>query len=167
MDTRLAIASKRDVKTYDGARAVPDDVVERIVDAGRLSGSSKNAQPWTFVIVQDPDRKAALAETVYAPDNVRSAGLVIAVLGKRDYDVGRASQNMFIAAWNDGVGSSPTGVPDPAAAARALGLDEGEGVAIVLTFGYPARTRDPESRSADEWSARANRKPLADVVRRI
>jgi hypothetical protein len=37
----------------------------------------------------------------------------------------------------------------------------------VLTFGYPARGRDPESRSAEEWSARANRRPLADVVRRI
>ena len=167
MDTRLTIASKRDVKTYDGTRAVPADLVERILDAGRLSGSSKNTQRWTFVVVEDPERKAALAKEVYAPENVEGAGLVVAVLGKRDYDVGRASQNMFLAAWNEGVGSSPTGVPDPAAAARALGLADGEEVAIVLTFGYPARGRDPKSRSADEWSARANRKPLADVVRRI
>jgi nitroreductase len=167
VDTRLAIASKRDVKTYDGERAVPPDVVERILDAGRLSGSSKNSQRWTFVVVEDAERKAALAKAVYAPENVEGAALVVAVLGKRDYDVGRASQNMFLVAWNDGVGSSPTGVPDPAAAARALGLGDEEEVAIVLTFGFPRRGRDPESRSADEWSARANRKPLADVVRRI
>ena len=167
MDTRLAIASKRDIKTYDGTPALAADLVERILDAGRLSGSSKNAQRWTFVVVEDPARKAALAKTVYAPENVEGAALVVAVLGKRDYDVGRASQNMFLAAWNEGVGSSPTGVPDPAGAARALGLESDEEVGIVLTFGYPARGRDPESRSAEEWSARANRKPLADVVRRI
>ena len=38
---------------------------------------------------------------------------------------------------------------------------------IVLTFGVPQRLRDPESRAAVEWSARANRRPLDDVVRRL
>jgi hypothetical protein len=37
---------------------------------------------------------------------------------------------------------------------------------IVLSFGYPAKPRDPASRPAEEWSRRANRKPLEDVVRR-
>ena len=44
--------------------------------------------------------------------------------------------------------------------------DAGERVAIVLSFGYPAKPRDPESRSAAEWSARANRRPLQETVRR-
>jgi hypothetical protein len=52
-----------------------------------------------------------------------------------------------------------------AAAAAALDLPEGEQPVIVLSFGLPARDRDPESRTASEWSARANRKQLADVVR--
>ena len=48
----LAIASKRDVKTY-ADRPLADDSISRILDAGRLSGSAKNRQPWQFVVVED------------------------------------------------------------------------------------------------------------------
>jgi hypothetical protein len=37
----------------------------------------------------------------------------------------------------------------------------------VLSFGYPARPRDPEARPAEEWSARIKRKPLDELVRRV
>ena len=168
MDAYLAIASKRDERRY-APRAVPDEVVERILDAGRLTGSAVNRQPWQFVVVQDRSRVARLAEAVYAPPNVLGAALVVAVVirGAAAFDAGRACQNMMLAAWNDGVASCPNGLEDAEAARTALGLGEGEEVAIVLSFGYPARPRDPESRSAEEWSARANRKPLEEVVRRL
>ena len=61
MDAYLAIASRRDEDRYADA-PVPDDVVERILDAGRLSGSGKNRQPWTFVVVSDRARLERLAE---------------------------------------------------------------------------------------------------------
>ena len=67
---------------------------------------------------------------------------------------------MMLAAWNDGVGSCPNGVRDADAAERIVGAP----VAIVLTFGYPAKPRNPEARSAEEWSARAKRKPFDEVV---
>jgi hypothetical protein len=69
---------------------------------------------------------------------------------------------MMLAAWNDGVVSCPNGVRDPEVAARIAGGEAG----AVLSFGYPATPRDPESRPAGEWSARAKRKPLGEVVRR-
>jgi hypothetical protein len=69
--------------------------------------------------------------------------------------------------WNEGVAACPNGVRDREEAARLLGLGEGEEIAIVLSFGWPAKPRDPESRSAEEWSARANRKPLDELVRRL
>jgi nitroreductase len=166
VDTWLAVASRRDIKRYSDA-PIPPEVVTRILDAGRLAGSGKNRQPWTFVIVEDPALKDRLAETVYAPGNVSGAALVLAVLGKASLDVGRSIQNMLLVAWNDGVASSPSGMPDPARAAEVLGLGEDESVAIVLTFGYPERPRDPERRSPEEWSARANRKPLEEAVRRL
>ena len=122
-----------------------------------------NRQPWTFVVVSSPDAVEQLAETVYAPANVRGAALVVAIVGKRSFDTGRAAQNMMLAAWNDGLLSCPGGIQDAEAAAAVVG---GE-VAIVLTFGYPARLRRPERRSADEWSRRANRKPLGELVRRV
>lgn len=166
METWLAVASKRDIKRYSD-EPIPPEVVTRILDAGRLSGSAKNRQPWTFVIVEDAALKDRLAGTVYAPGNVRGATLVVAVLGKASLDVGRAAQNMLLVAWNDGVASSPNGMPDPARTADVLGLGEDESVAIVLTFGYPERPRDPKRRSPEEWSARANRKPLDEIVRRL
>ena len=160
MDAYLAIASRREVREY-ADRPLPEDVAHRILDAGRLSGSSQNTQRWEFVIVSD---REAIAECVYAPGNVRGAALVVAVAGSaRPFDVGRAAQNMLLAAWNEGVGSVPNGIRD---AERAEGI-VGAPVSIVLTFGYPAKSRDPSLRSAEEWSTGANRKPFDEVVRRV
>ncbi|MBV8257111.1 MAG: nitroreductase family protein [Actinobacteria bacterium] len=162
MDAFLAIASKREVREY-AATAIPDEVERRILDAGRLSGSSRNTQRWEFAVVSGGAQER-LAETVYAPANVRDAALVVAIVGEAgSFDVGRCAQNMMLAAWNEGVGSCPNGIRDAEAAAAVCG---GE-VKVILSFGYPARPRDPDSRPAREWSERANRKPLDALVRRV
>jgi nitroreductase len=162
VDPYLAIASKRDERDY-AETPVPADVRQRILDAGRLTGSSKNRQRWEFVVVSGEARDR-LAEAVYAPENVRTATLVVAVVGEASgFDAGRCVQNMMLAAWGDGVVSCPNGVRDADAAEEICG---GE-VRAILSFGYPARPRDPDSRSAEEWSARANRKPLSELVREV
>jgi nitroreductase len=162
VDPYLAIASKRDERAYADT-PVPGDVRERILDAGRLSGSSQNRQRWEFVLVSGAARER-LAEVVYAPDNLRGAALVVAIVGEASgIDVGRCAQNMMLAAWGDGVASCPNGVREPDAAAEICG---GE-VRMILSFGYPARPRDVDSRCAAEWSARANRKPLSELVREV
>jgi len=157
VETFLAIASKRDERRYaDGP--VSDEHVARILDAGRLSGSSRNTQHWTFVVVSDT---AALAEAVWAPENVQTAGLVVAIVGEAGmFDVGRCAQNMMLAAWELGVVSCPNGIRDPEKAAEIAG---GE-VKMILSFGYPQRELNVAGRSAEEWSARAKRKPLDDLV---
>jgi nitroreductase len=169
VETRLAILSRRETREY-ADRELPDDVVERILDAGRLAGSASNRQPWVFVQVEDPEVRAALAEQVYAPGNIEGAKLVVAIAasgkGPLAFDCGRAAQNMLLAAWNEGVGSCPNGMPDPEAVGRLLGLADDERAYIVLTFGYPARPRDPASKTPEEWSNRANRRPIAQVLRR-
>src|SRR5437763_15024452 len=160
MDPYLAIASKLAERAY-AYTPVPEEVRERILDAGRLAGSSKNRQRWEFVLVSGGARER-LAEAVYAPDNVRGAALVVAIVGEAGaIDVGRCAQNMMLAAWGDGVASCPNGVRDPDAAEEICG---GE-VRTILSFGYPARPRDVERRSAAERSARANRQPLSALVR--
>ncbi len=165
MDTFLAIASRREVRDYD-QRPLPPEVEERILDAGRLAGNSKNRQPWRFLVVP----RDLLAEHVYNPENLRGAALVVAIVvegkGPISFDAGRAAQNMLLAAWNEGVGGSPNGIRDAEGAERALGLHEGAKIAIVLSFGYPRKPRDPETRSAAEWSARAKRRPLDELVER-
>jgi nitroreductase len=127
-----------------------------------LSGSSRNSQRWEFVVVETAQQQ--LAETVWEPGNVLRAKLVVAICGNpQDRDVGRCAQNMMLCAWGDGVTSCPNGIRDAEAAAEICGAE----VELVLTFGYPARPRNPESRPAEEWSARANRKSLDELVRRV
>jgi len=170
MDVRLAIASRREVREYT-TEPLAAAVVERILDAGRLAGSARNRQPWSFVVLESRDRVERLARCVFAPDNVLGAELVAAIVvrgtGPVSFDAGRAAQNMLLQAWADGVGACPNGIADADGARAALDLAEDEHLAIVLGFGYPAHPRDPSSRTADEWSARANRRSVEDVVRRL
>jgi nitroreductase len=161
METRLTIASKRDVRDY-AETPIPPDVEHGILDAGRVSGSSRNTQRWEFVVVES--KRQELSACVHAPENVATAQLVVAIVGDATgFDVGRASQNMMLAAWDAGVGSCPNGIKDPDGAARICG---GE-VKMVLSFGYPAKQRDVGAHTADEWSARAKRAPFDELVRRV
>ncbi len=168
METFLAIASRRDERRYRPEPLSPASI-ERLLDAGRLSGSSRNSQPWTFVVPESRTHVERLAHAVYVPGNLTSAGLVVAIVvrgkGPVLFDAGRAAQSMLLAAWADGVASCPNGIADQALACEVLGCAADETPVIVLSFGLPERARDPESHDAAEWSARANRRPLADVVR--
>jgi nitroreductase len=125
MDTFLSVASKREVREYAG-RPVPADAEQRILEAGRISGSSRNTQPWRFLVVESPSLRERLAEAVYRPANVRSAALVVVIAlhgrGPTGFDAGRAAQNMMLTAWNDHIGSCPNGMPEPEAVAALIDL---------------------------------------------
>jgi nitroreductase len=100
------------------------------------------------------------------PGTVLGAKLVVALVvqGSPGFDAGRAAQNMMLAAWNEGVISCPNGMPDRDRSKDVLGLGEDEQVLTVLAFGYPARPRDADGRSPQEWIGRANRRPFEEVV---
>ena len=167
MDAYLAIVSKREVRAY-ADRPLPDDAVRRLLEAGRLAGSSRNRQARRFVALRDRALIERAAQAVYSPDNLLGAALAVAIVirgkGPTGFDAGRAAQNMMLAAWNDGIGSCPNGIADPAALAAVLGHSDEEQVATVLGFGYPARPIDPESRTPEEWIERARRLPFDEVV---
>jgi nitroreductase len=170
MDVHLAVASKRDSRRYSGG-PVADDVQRRILDAGRLAGSARNRQPCRFVVAEG-EALPAVADTVYAPGNVLSAGLVVVLVvtpggGLVDFDAGRTAQNMMLAGWSEGITSCPNGIADHATLGRVLGIEAPERPVIVLSFGPPTRPRDPARRDAGEWSARAARLPLEALVRRV
>lgn len=171
VDAFLAVASKREVREYD-PRPLEPGVERRILEAGRVAGSSKNRQARRFVVIRDEGVREEVASCVYAGDHVRGAALVVAVViggkGPTAFDAGRAAQNMMLAASNDGVGSCPNGIADAGRLREAIGHGEDESVATVLTFGYPARARrDPESLAADDWVARADRRAFEEVVREL
>jgi nitroreductase len=166
VDTFLAIASKRDTRHYADT-PIPDDVERRIFEAGRVTGSARNRQPWRFLLVESADRREQLADAVHEPTNVRGAQLVVAIVSSSSMDTGRCMQDMMLAAWNDGVASCPNGIADADTARAALGLTDEDQLATVLTFGYPASGRTGESRSVDAWLSRVDRKPLDELVERV
>ena len=167
MDAYRAIVSKREVRDY-ADRPLADDAVRRILEAGRIAGNSRNRQQRRFVALRDTALIERAAAGVYASDNVSGAALVVAILtrgkGPTSFDAGRAAQNMMLAAWNEGIGSTPNGIADAEVLAEVFAPAQDESIAILLSFGYPARPVDPDSRSAEEWIERADRLPFDEVV---
>ncbi|MDH3225581.1 MAG: nitroreductase family protein [Thermoleophilia bacterium] len=171
MDVYLAVASKRDGRVY-AERAIPPASEARILDAGRLSGSARNGQPWTFTVADSPAAKEAVATSVYRPELVLTAALVVVITVLRvgrlyDFDAGRAAQNMMLTAWDDGVVSCPNGIARPGALLGPLGLSDDQRPVTVLSFGYPANARPAKRWPPESWSARARRRPFEQVVRRL
>jgi nitroreductase len=165
VDAYLAVASKREVRRYSD-RALPPEVVRRILEAGRVTGSSQNRQARRFVVLERVREEAA--KSVFVPTNVTTAALAVAIViggrGPAGFDAGRAAQNMMLTAWSDGVGSCPNGIADGDQLARLLELEDSERVANILSFGYPAREVDPARRTTEEWIAAADRKPFDEIV---
>jgi nitroreductase len=157
-DAFTAIVSKRDTRAFDSARPIPAESLRRILQAGRMAGSSKNTQPCRFVVLRDPERRAALARCGDFAKHVPDAPVVVAVVLMPEggaFDAGRAAQNMMVAAWAEGITSCPTSMHHPECAAAALGLPPEHHVAIVLPFGYPR---------ADEARTSRGRLPMEDIV---
>jgi len=170
VDAYLALVGKREVRRYE-QRPIPEDVLARILEAGRATGSSRNRQPWRFIVVTDRARLGEVGALASRPANVEScaAAIVVAMLNLRAaFDAGRAAQNIMVAAWTLGVGTCPNTPTDEAALKRLLHLPDDAIVPTVLSSGYPA-PGEPRPRSkadAVQVLARINRLPLADVVYR-
>ena len=166
METYLALASLRATRRYDQA-PIPGEVVGRILEAGRVSGSSRNRQPWRFVVLTR-DTVERLAPSVWEPANLLGSALAVAVVvtgkGPVAFDAGRAAQSMMLAAWDQGVGSCPNGIREADLAGATMGLGDDEGIATVVSFGYPAQGVDPAQRSPEEWIDRADRRPREEVI---
>lgn len=165
MDAYLAVVSKREVRSY-ADRGLPPEVVRRILEAGRVAGSSQNRQARRLVVLERVREDAA--KCVFVPANVSTAALAVAIViggrGPAGFDAGRAAQNMMLAAWNDRVGSCPNGITDADKLSRLLGLEDSERVASIVSFGYPVREVDPARRTAEEWVAAADRKSFDETV---
>jgi nitroreductase len=140
MDAYQAIVNKRDRREYE-AKPIPEDVLQRILQAGRMAGSSSNTQTVRYIVMRGQAAKQKLAPAGPGTAPLVNAPLAIVVVqekGKRDFDVGRSAQNMMVAAWAEGIHSCPIGLREEAIASEALGLPDTHVAAIGLSFGYPA-----------------------------
>jgi len=100
------------VRNYQD-KPVPPDVVRRIVEAGRLTASSRNGQPWHFIVVENRDTLRQLGALARTGPYIAQAPLAIVVaIAKTEFavsDASRAIQSMILAAWSEGVGSNWVG----------------------------------------------------------
>jgi nitroreductase len=168
MDAYLTVVGKREVRHY-AAQPVPDAVLTQILEAGRASGSSRNRQPWRFVVVKDRQRLAALSPHVYRPGNLTgcAAAIAVVVAGEESlFDGGRCAQNLMLAAWALGVGTCPNTPRDLPAVRAILGVPDGMTIPTILSLGFPAPGERRPRAKADpaQVLARINRRPLTELV---
>ncbi len=145
-------------------RPISDDDLHAILEAGRWTGSSKNSQQWAFVVVRDQDQLDRLVECGDFTAPIRGADLVIAPVrlpGGYDWDLGRVSQNMMLAAAAVGVGSCPITFHRHDDARRVLGVPPDHGCQWAMAMGYPDADAERELRAKSRLSGR---KPLAELV---
>ena len=83
VETALTIASRRETRRY-GERPIPPEVERAILDAGRLAGSSKNKQPWRFLVVESPEILVALAEVYRREGKIAEARMALEKAIKQD-----------------------------------------------------------------------------------
>jgi len=154
MDSYEAIITKRDRREYDG-RAIGADSLHRILQAGRMAGSSSNRQPCRLIVLSDRQALEALVPAGPGTRAMLSAPLSIAIAlqeGGTGFDVGRVAQNMMVAAWSEGIASCPQGIRDQDITRKALKLPADFSVGMCVAFGYPAAgAAQRESRKRLPW----------------
>jgi nitroreductase len=159
MDAYRAIVDKRDQRAFL-PKPLPDETLRRILQAARMTGSSKNREPNRLVVARERatlDRLGAMGP--FAKWMATAAVAIVIVQTERhEFDAGRCAQNMMLAAWSEGVGSCPAHLPE-AEVARLLGIPEALHVNRVIGFGYV----DPARAAAPKTVARP-RRPLSELV---
>jgi nitroreductase len=163
-----AVRGRRAIRRFTDRPLAPD-IVDRILQAGRRAGSSKNSQRWEFIVVRDRATMtelatvgpyaghlagAALAIALVTPDP-RAAGQPLAIM----FDLGLAAENMMLVAWELGIGSVPATVYEHDRARGILAYPATLWCEYILSFGYPA---DPAELSAPLRPG--GRRPLAEMV---
>src|SRR3989441_6704864 len=160
MDVFEAVRTALAVRSY-AETPVPADVIRRIVESGRLTGSSMNGQPWHFVVVEDRDTLRQLGRLARSGPYIAQAPLAVVVaIEKTRYavsDASRAIQSMILTAWAEGVGSDWVGFLGLTEVKPLLGIPDDLDVLAILPFGYPAYA---------PGRGKKRRKPLSEVAHR-
>lgn len=160
MDTFEAVRTVRAVRAFRDA-PLPDALVREIVEAGRLTASSMNGQPWHFVVVQEQAMLGKIGALATTGHYIAQAPLAI-VVGISDSpfgvsDASRAIQSMILAAWSQGVASNWVGFHGFEELKPLLGIPAEIAILAIVPFGYPAEAVGTGAKK---------RKPLGEVASR-
>ncbi len=159
LDTFEAIATKLDVKEFAPNEKVPGEVKRKILEAARLTGSSRNLQHWRFILIQDRANLKRLADDSTSGKWVEGADFAVVILtdpsvNGHAIDAGRALQDMELAAWNFGVVSRLYVGFKEDELRRDYAIPATLRPSAALGFGYPKQ----------KILGRKDRKPLEELV---
>ena len=158
-DVEEVIRKKREIRKFK-VDEIPDEILEKILEAGRISPSSKNSQPWHFIVIKNKVTLQSLAKCTYSGDFLSDAPLAIAVVlqdAKLETDAGRCIQNMMLVAWKYGIGSVwITNFWEKAKQILSVPMSPRFKLVTVIPFGYVPEASKPKGRKI--------RKPFNEVV---
>ncbi|MDI6828309.1 MAG: nitroreductase family protein [Armatimonadota bacterium] len=158
MDAIECMKTRRSVRVYQD-KPVPREIIEDIVDCGRLAATAINIQPWQFIVVQDPAMRKRIADTTDYGKFIAQAPVCIAVFCEdtKYYleDGSAATQNILNAARAHELGSCwVAGDKKPYAQkiGEMLGMPPNYKLVSLVSIGYPIETPNP------------GKKPLYEVL---
>jgi len=162
-----ALSSLRAVRAFL-PRPIAEADADRIIEAGRWTGSSMNSQPWTFVVVRDVDRRRRLSECGKFAIHLSLAPLVVVFVnspGRGDFDLGRVAQNMMLAARAIGVGSCPATLHFEDQVRDLLEVPPDRSCRFAVGFGFPDETIERDLRHQMKGIFGEGRKHVTEIVR--
>ena len=150
MEFTELINTRESVRNYDPERPVPEDIILRILDAGRIAPSAKNLQPWKFIVISSSPLLEMVKEC-YKRDWIKDAPHIVVVTGLKEQawirgydgynsvetDVTIAMTHIILAAENEGVGACWIAAFDPACLKEAIKPAEGQVIYGMTPLGYP------------------------------
>jgi nitroreductase len=147
MNVTETIASRHAVRQFSD-QPVPDDVILSILNAGRRSQSSKNSQPWQFIVVTDRALLESLSKMGNFAGHLAGAKFAVLLVGIKDdtwnnFDLGQAAAFLQLAASDYGVGSCIAAIYTPDEAKTLLGIPDDRTAYCAISFGYPAAEAKP------------------------
>jgi len=168
MELLEAIKERRSVRAFK-QQDVPEETVEKLIDAARHAPSAGNIQPWEFVVVRNLEVKRKLARAALNQAFVEEAPVVIVVCanerrssmgygsrGKTLYciqDTAAATQNILLTAYSLGLGTCWIGAFNEDEAKRAVNAPEGIRPVAIIPVGYP-----------DETPSHRGMRPLSQII---
>lgn len=177
MDVFTAIGQRKSIRAYLD-REIEEEKLLRVLEAGRLAPSAKNAQEWRFIVVRDPEIKKRLAKAAYGQKFVEQAGAVLAgcavspdyvmPCGQHAYtvDVSIAFSFMMLEAWELGLGTCWLGAFLEDEVKEILNVPDAMRVVVLMPIGYPAEGAGGSVKNSQPrgMATGTYRKPLEEIV---
>jgi len=166
MDFYQVIQSRKSIRAYK-PDLISDNILERILEAGRIAPSAKNIQPWKFIVIKNPEIKKALVTACRNQEFIAQAPIVICAVALEKIawgnmggywssypvDIAIALDHMILAATNEGLGTCWIGAYNEAEVKRILRIPEDVKVIALTPIGYPIQNPDAKPR-----------KPLSEIT---